>query len=114
MKMHDDDVFRIRVNIPEDLLEEMMDSVNSAMEPVFKGYDRAFEYSRVKGTWRALRGSSPFRGNIDETEVADEIRLEFVARGKDVKNIVNTIVSLHPYEEPAIDITPTYLWRDVV
>jgi len=114
MKIRDDGVYKVCVNLPEEFLEEMMDSVNSSMSPVFPGYDRTFEYSYVKGTWRALEGSSPHRGDINKIEIADEIRLEFVVRGRDLKNVIKTVVSVHPYEEPAIDVTPTDLWKDIV
>lgn len=91
-----------------------MDSINSVMDPVYPGYDRAFEYSHVKGTWRPLEGSRPFRGTLNEIEVADEIRLEFVVKGRDLRNVVNCIVKIHPYEEPAIDVIPVYGWKDVI
>jgi hypothetical protein len=109
----DDDIFKISVNVPEEYLERIMDSVNSAMTPVYPGYDRAFSCSRVTGTWRPLEGSRPYKGTIGRTEVSDEICLEFVVRRRDVRNVVNAIVTIHPYEEPAIDITRTYHSDDV-
>ncbi|MDR0778731.1 MAG: hypothetical protein LBE48_04770, partial [Methanomassiliicoccaceae archaeon] len=102
------------VNVPEEFLEEIMDSVNLLMEPVHPGYDRTFQYSRVKGTWRPLEGSSPYKGSLNRIETADEIRLEFVVRGKDLKNVIGCIVNIHPYEEPAIDVIPALGWRDVI
>jgi hypothetical protein len=114
MNVRDDHLYKICVNVPEEFLEDMMDSIDLAMDPVYPGYDRTFEYSRVKGTWRALEGSSPYRGAIGRIETADEIRLEFVVRGKDLKNVVKAIAEVHPYEEPAMDIMPTYLWKDLI
>jgi len=107
------DVFRISVNVPEEYLEKLMDSINSVMEPVYPGYDRTFSYSRVTGTWRPLRGSSPYKGTIGKIEVSDEIRLEFVVRRKDLRKVIDTIVDIHPYEEPAIDVTRTYCGKDI-
>jgi len=114
MQTRDGEIFKICVNVPEDFLEKLMDSLNSVMEPVYPGYERAFSYSRVTGTWRPLEGSSPYKGTTGKIEVSDEIRLEFVVKGKDLKNVVDTIVSVHPYEEPAIDITSVLGWKDVV
>jgi len=109
----DDKIFRISVNVPEEYLERLMDSINSVMDPVYPGYDRTFSYSRVTGTWRPLEGSSPYKGKTGEIEVSDEIELQFVVRRKDLRNVIDTIVDIHPYEEPAIDITRTYCRKDV-
>jgi hypothetical protein len=107
-------LYKISVNVPEEFLEELMDSVNSVMDPVYPGYDRAFEYSSVKGTWRSLEGSNPFKGTLNKIETADEIKLELVVNGKDLKNVMNCIIRIHPYEEPAIDVIPVYGWKDVI
>jgi hypothetical protein len=107
------DVFKISVNVPEEFLERIMDSVNSVMEPVFPGYDRTFSYSPVTGTWRPLDGSRPFKGTIGKIEVSDEMKLEFVVRRKDLKNVIDAIIKIHPYEEPAIDITKVFLGNDI-
>ena len=112
--MDDEIIFKISVSVPEEYLEKMMDSVNSVMDPVYPGYDRTFSYSRVTGTWRPLEGSSPFKGTTGKTEVSDEIELGFIVREKDLKAVIRCIANIHPYEEPAIDITRTYRWKEFV
>ena len=107
------EVFKISVNVPDEFLEKLMDSLNSVMEPVYPGYDRTFSYSRVTGTWRPLKGSSPFKGTIGKIEISDEMRLEFVVKRKDLKKVVDIIEKIHPYEEPAIDITKVYCRKDI-
>ena len=114
MHIEDGGMFRITVYVPEEFLERMMNAVNTSMDPVYPGYDMTFSYSRVTGTWRPLEGSSPFRGKKGETEVADEIRLEFIVKGKDVRNVLKTIIEDHPYEEPAADVTEIYHWKDII
>ena len=114
MDIRSDELYKICVCVPEEFLEKMMDSVNDVIGSVFPGYDRAFSYSRVKGTWRPLKGSKPFKGRIGEIETADEIRLEFVVRGSDLKDVLNIIADVHPYEEPAIDVIPMLNWKDVI
>ena len=114
MKAGDEELFKVSVNVPEEYLEKMMDSINSKTGPVYPGYDRTFGHFRVTGTWRPLAGSRPFKGTIGEIEAADEIRLEFIVRGKDLGDAVKEIVSVHPYEEPAIDIVRTLSWKEFV
>jgi len=110
----DDEVFKVSVNVPDEYLEKLMDSINSVMGPVYPGYDRTFSYSRVTGTWRPLKGSSPYKGTIGRIEVSEEIELNFVVKKKDLKNVIDTIVDIHPYEEPAIDVTKVFCRKDIV
>jgi hypothetical protein len=107
-------LFKICVSLPEEFLERMMDPINDNMESVYPGYDRAFMYSRVKGTWRPLNGSKPFKGKINEIETVDEIKLEFLVAEKDLKNVLKVIKEIHPYEEPAIDVTSVRDWKEII
>ena len=108
------DVLKIGVNVPEEILDVLMDSLNSVMEPLYPGYDRTFMYWPVKGTWRPLEGSEPYLGEAGRIETADEIRLEFAVREKDLESVLETIVRVHPYEEPAIDVIPMFSWKDLI
>jgi len=107
------DIFKIGVNIPAEYLEEMMDSVNGFMEPIYPNYDRVFMYWPVKGTWRPLPGADPFNGTVGKIELADEIRVEFAVKEKDLEKVVGKIAEVHPYEEPAIDVIPMVSWKSV-
>jgi len=106
--------YKVTVNVPEEYAEELMDRLNDVIDPIYPGYDRTFTLYPVTGTWRPLEGSSPFKGTIGVIEKADEIRLEFVVKGKDVRSAVVMIKSVHPYEEPAIDVTPVICGNDVI
>ena len=106
--------YKITVNVPDEYLDDLMDRLNDAIDPVYPGYDRTFTYHRVTGTWRPLPGSSPFKGTIGEIEAAEEMKLEFVVKGKDVRSAVNVINDVHPYEEPAIDIVPAICGKDII
>ena len=107
----DPDIYKIGVNIPPEFLEKLMDSVTEAMEPLYPGYDRTFMYWPSKGTWRPLPGSDPYLGKVGEIETAEEIRVEFAVKEKDLERVLNVIAEVHPYEEPAIDVIPMCSWR---
>jgi hypothetical protein len=107
------EIFKIGFNLPREFLERMMDSINDVMEPLYPGYDRTFNYWPVKGTWRPLPGSEPYLGKIGEIEVADEMRLEFAIKKKDLTAVLRVIRDVHPYEEPAIDVIPMYSWKEL-
>ena len=108
------EIFKIGVNIPEEFLQRLMDSVTEVMEPLYPNYDRTFMYWPVKGTWRPLPGAKPYNGTVGKIEVADEMRVEFAVKKKDVEQVIKRIVEIHPYEEPAIDVIPMVAWRDLI
>ena len=110
----DPDVFKVGVEIPEEFLQEFMDSVNDVMEPLYPNYDRTFSYWPVKGTWRPLPGADPYDGTVGRIQVSDEVRVEFAVKEKDLEKVLERILQVHPYEEPAIDVIPMYGWKDII
>lgn len=107
-------VFKISVYIPEDFVKELTEKVNEEMEPLYPGYDFTFSMTKVTGMWRPLEGSDPFIGKIGEISVEEEVKVDFTVKEKDLRNIIRTIVSVHPYEEPAIDVVPMYAWKSII
>ena len=106
--------YKISVGIPPEFSERLKDAVTAAIEPVYPGYDRAFTEYRTAGTWRPLPGSHPYDGKIMEITTADEMRIEFAVKEKDLAHALEAIVSVHPYEEPAIDVLPMIGWKDII
>lgn len=106
--------YKIAVNIPPEYAEDLMDSVTEAIKPMYPGYDRCFSYWMVKGTWRSLEGSHPYNGTVGKVTIADEMRIEFAVKSYDLEKAVKSILSIHPYEEPAIDVIPMTGWKDII
>ncbi len=59
-----------------------------------------------QGTFRPLKGSSPFIGRVGERAVVDEARLEILVSKADLSSAIKSLRKIHPYEEPAFDIIP--------
>ena len=108
------DIFKIGVNIPAEFLQTLMDSINDNMESLYPLYDRTFNYWSVKGTWRPLPGSTPYNGSVGKIVLADEMRIEFTVKKKDLKKVIAIIRDVHPYEEPVIDIIPMIEWKRII
>lgn len=106
--------FKIVTTIPEEYSDRLMDAINEVLTPFYPGYDRTFCMTRVTGTWRPLEGSDPFIGTTGVIETADEIRIEFIVRKKDLRCVLNKISEMHPYEEPAIDVIPCLDWKSLI
>ena len=109
--MESDQIYGIALDVPADYLEEMMDAIDEVMEPVYPGYRRCFSYFPIKGTWKTMEGAHPYDGRVGEITVSDEVRLELVCKPEHLKAVLETIVRVHPYEEPGVDVIPQIAWR---
>ena len=107
-------VYGICVSVPPEALKELMDAIDGAMEPLYPGYSYCFSVTPSKGYWRTEEGSHPYNGKVGEITEADEMRLRFVCREKDLENVLRTIDRVHPYEEPAVDVIPQIAWRSII
>ena len=59
-----------------------------------------------KGTFTPLDGANPFIGSVGEREQVSEQRLELLINRAGLPRVIKTLLSVHPYEEPAFDIYP--------
>lgn len=107
-------IYRVGVDVPPAFLDRLMDAIDAVMTPVYPGYRRSFSYHPVTGTWIPLPGSHPFDGRTGEISRAAEIRLEFVVKETELAAVLSAIDAAHPYEEPAVDVTPELAWRSLL
>lgn len=59
-----------------------------------------------QGTFKAEEGCNPYVGEIGKTHFEPETRIETIAPKHLVSKVVNAMLSVHPYEEPAFDVYP--------
>ncbi len=59
-----------------------------------------------QGTFTPHEGAAPFIGSIGKREYAEETRIEVLLRKADVEAALAELRSVHPYEEPAVDLYP--------
>jgi hypothetical protein len=103
----DCEVFKIETFIPEGYVEALRESLNSIGALTIGGsYDNCMSVSKVTGYWRPLKGADPFLGNVGEVSRETECKVEFCCRNNIVKEAVNAIRKVHPYEVPVINVIP--------
>ncbi|MBF0440751.1 MAG: NGG1p interacting factor NIF3 [Oligoflexales bacterium] len=56
------------------------------------------------GQYRPLEGSSPYRGEPNRLERVKELRVEMVCEDHLIREVVKTLLEVHPYETPAYDV----------
>lgn len=101
------EIFKIETFIPEEYVELLREALNQVNALSIGGnYDNCMAISKVKGSWRALDGSKPFKGNIGEICESEECKVEFCCIKSILKTAINTIRKVHPYEVPVINIIP--------
>lgn len=89
--------------------EEQFERVRMALLPhtVMLGAYRDCSFATPgEGTFTPLDGANPFIGTTGELERVAERRLELLIERASLGRIVKTLLSVHPYEEPAFDIYP--------
>lgn len=59
-----------------------------------------------KGRFTPSAGAKPFIGKADESAVADEVRIETIVAADDVRQVVDRIKAVHPYQTMAYDVYP--------
>ena len=97
---------KIHVFVPEEKVSELRDAVCHAGAGVIGNYNYCTSSTKVSGTFKPNEQATPYIGLNNTLDFVEEIDLEFICDIDKVKNILNVIRDIHPYEEPAIDIVP--------
>ena len=58
------------------------------------------------GTFRALEGSHPYVGDLNCIHQEEEIKIETIFPDYKQQEVIQALLTVHPYEEPAFDLYP--------
>ena len=62
--------------------------------------------TKTVGTFKPNENANPYIGEQNKLEYVEEEKLEVICDIEKVKDVINELRKVHPYEEPAIDIVP--------
>ena len=102
------DWLKLEIYIPESHFPALQRALQSADAGQIGNYDSCLSYSRVKGTWRPLQGARPYIGEEGTVSEAEELKVEVNVRKDKLESTLRAIRSVHPYEEPVINVIPLY------
>lgn len=102
----DFDLYKLEIFIPESHFRVLQQALQEADAGHIGNYDSCLSYSRVTGTWRPLEGTHPYIGAEGEISEEPELKVEVTIRREQLTDVVNKIKTVHPYEEPVINIIP--------
>lgn len=97
---------KIEVFILEEYIEILRDELNRNGACKTGKYDHCLSYSSVNGYWRPLDDASPFNGEIGQICEGQECKIEIKCKQDLVKDALEVINEIHPYETPMIYIIP--------
>ena len=75
--------------------------------------DYAFCSFSLRGVGRFVpqTGARPAIGQVGRLEEVEEERIEITCDSSLVRDVIDAVLAVHPYEEPALDVWPLESWK---
>lgn len=99
-------VYKLEIFIPKSHFELLQKALQESDAGHIGNYDSCLSYSEVIGIWRPLEKANPFIGTQNKLCSALELKVETICPATHLKTVIKAIKSVHPYEEPVINIIP--------
>ena len=90
--------------VPDHTAEKLRKSLFKAGAGHIGNYSSCSFNTEGEGTFMAMENSHPFSGEIGQLHTEQEIRIETVFPAFIKSTIISALLSVHPYEEPIIDL----------
>ncbi|MDD1611630.1 MAG: NGG1p interacting factor NIF3 [Methylococcaceae bacterium] len=87
--------------VPESHLEAVKEALFAQGAGQFNAYDQCCWQVLGEGQFRPLAGSRPHLGKPRRLEKLTEYKVEMICKDDAIKNVLQTLIAVHPYEEPA-------------
>lgn len=101
---HFNPMYQLSFYVPESHLETVKDALFAQGAGEFNAYDQCCWQVRGEGQFRPLPGSRPYLGETRRLEKLTEYKVEMICRDEAIKTAVQTLLAVHPYEEPAYQV----------
>ncbi|HEU0296261.1 MAG TPA: divalent cation tolerance protein CutA [Anaerolineales bacterium] len=97
---------KLEVFVPQDHALTLRDELAKIGVGVIGKYDHCVALTSVRGFFRPLPGSNPSEDEPGKVNEVAEYKLEVRCKRELVKEALKVIRSVHPYEEPLINVIP--------
>ena len=95
---------KLRVNIPAENKEELKQGLSESGVGNQGDYSECFFEYPVTGQFRPNEDANPHIGTNNELEIVDEYIVEAIFESHEQDKVMDALLKVHPYEEPAFDI----------
>ena len=97
---------KLEIFIPEAHALKLFEALTNIEVGRVGNYDHCFAIHPVKGYFRPLPGANPFDGEIGKLSETAEYKIEVNCKREQVNDALKAIRSVHPYEEPVVNVIP--------
>ncbi|MEQ1637006.1 MAG: NGG1p interacting factor NIF3 [Methylococcales bacterium] len=97
-------MFKLCFYVPESHLETVKNALFAKGAGRYNAYDQCCWQVRGEGQFRPLANSQPYLGQLEQLEKTPEYKVEMICDKAVIKEVVQTLLSVHPYEEVAYEI----------
>ncbi|MCD2136866.1 Nif3-like dinuclear metal center hexameric protein [Salinicoccus halitifaciens] len=95
---------KLRVNIPAENKEELKQGLSESGVGNQGDYSECFFEYPITGQFRPNEDANPHIGTNNELEIVDEYIVEAIFESDEQDKVIDALLKVHPYEEPAFDI----------
>ena len=97
---------KIFVTIPTENTNDVRDAICKTNAGIIGNYTHCTYSVAGVGTFKPNNNENPHIGSANNLEFVSEDKLEIICNVEDVKETIKGLRSVHPYDEPGIDIVP--------
>ena len=97
---------KLEIFLPPSHLEVLQKALQEVDAGHIGNYDSCMSVSPVTGYWRPLDGCNPYIGMNGEISCEPELKVEVTVYTENVDKTIEVVKSVHPYEEPVINVIP--------
>lgn len=102
----EDKLYKLAVYVPESHAQRIRQALGEAGAGFIGNYrDTSFSV-KGEGRFQPQAGTHPFIGSVGKVETVDEERIETIVPESRLPKVLNAMLAVHPYEEPAYDLYP--------
>lgn len=96
-------MYKLCFFVPKSHLASVKDALFEQGAGQLGDYERCAWQVLGQGQFRPLVGSKPFLGEVGDNHGVDEYRVEVVVTTERIKAVLESLLSVHPYQQPAYE-----------
>lgn len=97
---------KLEIYVPEEYVGKIRDDLADRGIGRVGNYSHVVAYQETKGFWKPLENSNPYHGEKGELCSGTEVKMEVRCPIEKLGQTVRIIRTIHPYEEPVINVIP--------
>ncbi len=99
-------MYKLAFYVPEQYMEKVKNALFEKGAGKIGKYDCCAWQTKGMGQYRPLADSSPHQGQADCLELVDEYLVEMVCEDNLIREVIEELKRVHPYEEVAYAVYP--------